>query len=430
MKKIVGIAILFLCALVMFSSCAKQDGGSASEPNMRTVTLMVGKDDDLTGAEAVFKAIEEKLSIKTEIEIRMGGIEGDNVVKTRLASGDMTDIMMYNTGSKFMELNPEQYFLDLTNESYMPSITDDFKSSVTVNNKSYAIPMASTMAGAILYNKTVYQELGLSVPHTWEEFLANCDVIQAAGKTAVLGSLKDTWTSQIYFLGDEYNVKADYPNWPQDYTNNKAKYATNPAALRGFQKTADVAPYLNRDAISMTFDQAIEKLVSGEGAHWAILTMALGNIAALYPDEVNNIGVFGVPGDDPNNHGLTVWTSFGYYLNKDSPNLEAAKEWAEFYVSEEGLRIYSQIAQPFGPFSIKGVPLPDTVYAGVKDMQVYFDEGKIDVALEFESPVKGTILEQILIEVMTGNTSPEDGAAAYDQEVVKQAIQLGLPGWN
>ena len=50
-------------------------------------------------------------------------------------------------------------------------------------------------------------------------------------------------------------------------------------------------------------------------------------------------------------------------------------------------------------------------------------------ALEFLSPVKGPALEQITVEVGSGLRSAEDGAELYDQDVKKQAQQLGLEGW-
>ena len=50
-------------------------------------------------------------------------------------------------------------------------------------------------------------------------------------------------------------------------------------------------------------------------------------------------------------------------------------------------------------------------------------------ALEFLSPIKGPVLEQITVAVGSGLTHAEDGAALYDQDVEKQAKQLGLPGW-
>ncbi len=65
----------------------------------------------------------------------------------------------------------------------------------------------------------------------------------------------------------------------------------------------------------------------------------------------------------------------------------------------------------------------------VSDMQPYFDEGKTNLALEFLSPIKGPTLEQITVAVGSGITSAEDGAAQYDEDVKKQAQQLGLEGW-
>jgi raffinose/stachyose/melibiose transport system substrate-binding protein len=67
----------------------------------------------------------------------------------------------------------------------------------------------------------------------------------------------------------------------------------------------------------------------------------------------------------------------------------------------------------------------------VKDVVPYFNKaGGASPALEFLSPIKGPSLEQILIEVGSGIRSAESGAKLYDEDVKKQAQQLGLPGWN
>jgi len=432
MKKTVFIVLLSL-ALVMtvFAGGGAQSGGAAAPKASAPLVInyMIDKDTPFDGQQAVIDAIQRKLNIKTDVEIRAGGTEGDNIMKTRLATGDMSDIFFYNTGSLLQALNPERNIMDLSNEPFAAKLTDAFKRSASVNGRLYAIPGGSTMAGAILYNKAIYNQLGLSVPHTWKDFIANCQKIQAAGKTAVLASLKDSWTSQLFILGDEYNVKAAEPNFATDYTANKAKYASDAVARRGFEKIADVRPFLNKDYMATTYDQACGMLANGDGAHWAILTAALSSINTNYPDKINDIGVFGIPGDDPNNHGLTVWISNGIYIYKNTKVPDLAKQWINFYVSDEGIAAYSNAQKPDGPFSIMGVTLPANVYAGVKEMQPYFDQGKTDVALEFESPVKGPNLEQICIEVFAGTSSPMDAAVAYDQDVKKQAVQLNLPGW-
>ena len=73
--------------------------------------------------------------------------------------------------------------------------------------------------------------------------------------------------------------------------------------------------------------------------------------------------------------------------------------------------------------------MPDNAAALVKDIQTYVDGGKTGLALEFLSPIKGPNLERITVEVGSGIRSAEEGAKLYDEDVKKQAQQLGLPGW-
>src|SRR4051794_1836465 len=46
--------------------------------------------------------------IKIEVEQRPGGADGDNLIKTKLATGDMSDVFNYNAGSLFQQINPTQ----------------------------------------------------------------------------------------------------------------------------------------------------------------------------------------------------------------------------------------------------------------------------------------------------------------------------------
>jgi raffinose/stachyose/melibiose transport system substrate-binding protein len=84
---------------------------------------------------------------------------------------------------------------------------------------------------------------------------------------------------------------------------------------------------------------------------------------------------------------------------------------------------------PTGPYVIKGATLPDSVLPAVKDVAAYIDEGKSAPALEFLSPVKGPTLEQLTTAVGSCQMTADEAAVAYDEDVEKQAQQLGLPGW-
>ncbi|MBP1962906.1 ABC transporter substrate-binding protein [Paenibacillus aceris] len=399
---------------------------------LKTLTLLTGTTGTAYPALQVVAAeAEKKLNIKIKFDIKPDGTEGDNLVKTRLATGEMSDILFYNSGSLFQALNPEENFVDLTKEPYMEKLLDSYKQTVSANGKVFGVPGGSSNVGGILYNKRVYKELGLSIPKTWAEFIANSDKIKASGKTAVIGSYKTTWTSQLYVLANHYNVQAQNPTFVQDYTANKAKYATTPSALRGFEMTAETFKkgYMNKDFLATTYDNALKMLAEGTGVQYPMLTSAIDALAQNYPDKIKDIGVFPVPSDNASINGFTVWLPNSLYINKKSKNVDAAKKFLDFLISPEGMKLYMTKSKANGPYVIKGINVPDDAYDAIKEMQSYFDAGTTGPALEFVSPVKGPNLESLLIEVGTGQKSAADGAADYDKDVKKQAQQLNLPGW-
>lgn len=368
-----------------------------------------------------------------DIEQRPGGGDGDNIIKTRLSTGEMADIFDYNSGSLFQAMNPTQTLADLTDLPNQANVLDSFKSVVTgTDGKVYGVPIGTAMGGGILYNKKIYADLGLSVPKTWAEFMANNDKIKAAGKVAVEQTYGDTWTSQLFVLADFYNVQSAVPTFAADYTANKAKYATTPAAMAGFQHQEDVfkAGYLNEDFGAAKFDDGVGAVATGTAAHYPMLTFAVGNILQNYPDNINDVGFFAQPGDSADKNGLTVWMPAGLYVPANSKNLDEAKKFVNWVATTEGCDIQTKAAGAQGPYLVKGCTLPADVPPIVSDMLPYFQEdGRTAPALEFLSPVKGPNLEHITVEVGSGIRPAAEAAALYDQDVEKQAKQLGLPNW-
>ncbi|MCM3160800.1 ABC transporter substrate-binding protein [Metabacillus litoralis] len=428
---IISTVALFTGIIAGCSGKEETSTTSGDGEKQETLSILIDNQTQVDGIKAIAEAFEEKYNIKTEFETRPGGSEGDNLVKTRLATGEMTDLIFYNSGSLLQALNPEQNFVDLTNEPYMEKILDDFKGSVSVDDKVYGIPATPTQAGGWLYNKKVYEELGLSIPKTWNELMENNEKIKAAGKTPVIGAFKDTWTSQLILLSDNYNVLAQNPNFPEELTANKAKFATTPEALRSFEKLEEVYEkgYFNEDFLATTYDAGMKMLAEGTGAHYPMLTQSLTVLATNFPDQIQDIGFFAQPSDNADQNGITIWMPMAIYLNKNSEHIDAAKKWMEFYVSQEGVNLYTSKVKPEGPFAIEGTELPEDVYPAVKDMAQYFDSGQIAPALEFLSPIKGPSLEQITTQVGSGISSAKEGAELYDKDVEKQAKQLGLEGW-
>lgn len=419
--------IFALVAAIMAVAIA----GTYAADRQKLVWLQWANEPQQKAIDAVVAAFEAKYPIDIEFDFKPGSSEGENLVKTRIAANDMPDLLTYNSGSLFQVLNLEKNFVDLSKETFASKILDSFKSVVSAGKGFYAIPYQPIPAGGILYNKKIYAELGLKIPKTWKEFTANCDKIKAAGKVALIVSYKDDWTAQLLLLADYYNLQAAYPKFAQDYTANKAKFATTPAALRGFEKIQEMYAkgYINKDPMATTYDNAQAMLANGEGAHYPMATWVLSAINQNFPDKIKDIGFFAQPGDSADKNGITLWMPTNISIPKTSKKIDAAKKFLDFFVSAEGLAAYMSVGAPDGAFAIKDVKMPDTLFPATKDAIAYINANKTAPALEFLSPVKGPNLPQICVEAGMGLKTPAECAAEYDRDVEKQAKQLRLAGW-
>ncbi|MGY4691038.1 ABC transporter substrate-binding protein [Salibacterium sp. K-3] len=407
-------------------------GGSEGEETVE-LDFLVADSVNTSGLEAVAEAAEEELNISVTFDTRPGGPEGENLVKTRLATGDIADLIIFNTGALLETINPTQNFVDLSDEPYMDKIMDDYKTTIDFDDGIYGVPSQSSNVGGWLYNKAIYEELDLEIPETWDELMENMEIVKDAGYTAAVGSFDEISRTQIPVLADYYNVQKLEPDFAEDYTAGDAKFADTPAALRGFEKAYELGPggrdFYNEDFNATTHEQGMAMLATGEAAHFANLSNVLPTIEDNHPEKIEDIGIFPQPADGEHEPGFTVWMPNAILISQASEKQEAAKEWLEFYMSEEGQTLFAEEFESVGPYVVEGAEIPDDAYEAVKEMQPYFDEERTAPALEFVSPIKGANLPQILSEVGGGFTSPEEGAETYDKDAKRQADQLGIEGW-
>ena len=260
-----GVLIGALATALASSACSPGSLGSSSDASGGAVTLSYLVDNGPTAAPnaealaAAFTAKNPDVTIK--VETRPEGGEGDNIVKTRLATGEMTDIFSYNSGSLFQALSPEQNLVPLTDQPWVKDTTELFQATVKKGDNIYGAPDGTSLGGGILYNTKVYQELGLKVPKSWAEFMANNAKIKDAGIDPVLQSYQDTWTSQLWVLADFHNIAAADPQWAEKYTAGQAKYVDEPA-IKGFQRQQEVhdAGFFNKDFASTSYTDAMKLL--------------------------------------------------------------------------------------------------------------------------------------------------------------------------
>jgi raffinose/stachyose/melibiose transport system substrate-binding protein len=431
--KPVGVLLVLAVAIAIAACGSDDDGGGEGGEKVELSFLVANSEQAIKPAEALIAAFEAKNpNISIDLETGPQGSELDNLVKTRLATGEMNDVFVYLAGSLFQALKPESQLTPVTDEAWVENLDEAYRPTVSVNDQVYGAPFGSAFGGGILYNKKVYEKLGLEIPQTWDEFMANNAKVKTAGIDPVIQSYGETWTSQLFVLADYHNVAAQVPDWDKQYTANQVKYSQEPA-VEGFKHLEEVnkAGYLNKNFASVKFPPALSMLANGKGAHYPALTIIVPNLETSDPDKIDDVGFFAQPAQSADDTDLTLWLPLAAYIPKstEGAKLDAAKKFLSFIASTEGCEVQSKAYAPTGPYMLSGCELPADVPAAVKDLQPYVDDDNVSPALEFLSPVKGPALEQITVEVGSGLRSAEDGAKLYDEDVKKQAQQLGLEGW-
>lgn len=76
--------------------------------------------------------------------------------------------------------------------------------AVTVDNKQYGLPTGGTLWGQF-YRKDVFDQNGLTVPTTADEFAAYCDKAKGAGLTPIAIGTKELWPAAGWF--DQMNLR-------------------------------------------------------------------------------------------------------------------------------------------------------------------------------------------------------------------------------
>src|SRR4051794_18098986 len=142
---VVGVAV----ASLALAACGGSDDGGSSGGKVTLSFLVDNSETSVATAQGLADAYHKKNSdVTIDIEQRPQGSDGDNVVKTRLSTGDMTDIFMYNSGSLFQALNPKQTMVPAEGD-WTGDLAESFTASVSADDKVYGAPFGYFMGGGI-----------------------------------------------------------------------------------------------------------------------------------------------------------------------------------------------------------------------------------------------------------------------------------------
>ncbi|MGB4136158.1 MAG: extracellular solute-binding protein [Microbacterium sp.] len=79
-------------------------------------------------------------------------------------------------------------------------LTEGALDAFTIDGTVWGIPLSGVAVTTFFYNKTLFDELGIAAPETYEEFVAAAPKISAAGVKPVAHNGKDLWMWPIWYM--------------------------------------------------------------------------------------------------------------------------------------------------------------------------------------------------------------------------------------
>ncbi|MGI6172519.1 MAG: ABC transporter substrate-binding protein [Christensenellales bacterium] len=338
MKKLFCICASILICLSLLLGMA-----SASAESLSMMMNSSASDSQRAGYEKIIQIFNETNEFGVTVEpVFYSNADYKTALSTMMASDSQPDIIFtwelgylgnYVNGGKIISL---QSYLD-EDEAWVSTFNGGVLDLLTYDGEVYGIPTQQTM-GIMYYNKRIFEENGLSVPATYDEFLNVCKTLKDNGVTpiALASTASDAWLVSQY-IQELSNGIGGYKLFTS--LNDGTGAWNDPAFVEAATlfKTEVEAGYYEDGFTGVTGDEARELFRMGLTAMYFNGAWEISSIAdpAACP-EAENIGAFVVPKINPENTGVTlgsVDTSFAVTTNCKNP--DAAVAFIKYWTNEE-----------------------------------------------------------------------------------------------
>ena len=284
-----------LCATMAMTACMlPATAAMADEPLKIEFFQQKGEE----GPQKGYKEIIDKFNKEnSDIEIEMNTVpDAGTVLTSRISSGDIPVIFSdFPTQTQFKQKVANGHVQDLSDQDFLKNVNEcALEMTKQEDGGYYALPYSRNYIG-VYYNKKTFEDNGLEIPTTWEEFTAVCDKLKEAGITPVGMHGKDP--ARVGHLFQAATVA-----WAPDGVETIGKVVSGEAKIEGdeefknvFEKMNTLLSYANEDALALSDTTCYENFVNGEYAMTITGSYARGTIQSINPNL--EIGVFPLPND-------------------------------------------------------------------------------------------------------------------------------------
>lgn len=421
-RRTLTIAAAALGSVLVLSACAPSapSGGSQTSDDDVTLKVWSWRTEDVEAYNSIFDVFEEAHpGITVEFEA-FQNTEYNQILTTGLAGSDGPDVPMVRA---YGQLQPNIEAGQLEPIDGKVEGVDDIAPSVLAgakgkaDGKLYAVPLA-TQTLQVFYNKAIFEEHGLEVPKTWDDFIGLNEDLLAAGVTPMALGAKDAWMLPIF--SDIFgSARYGGSEFEEQILDGSATFE-DPDYVESLQIVSDMQKYLTPDVVGVSYTDSQIQFTSGQAAQFPGGSFEIATFRTQAPDL--ELGSYQVP-LPPNAVSETpvspAYADGNFAVNSKSENKDAAFELLNWLATPEFGQL---VADELNQFSaIPGVEYSDEV---MKEAWDNYQDGQAPYLLlvdfRYGEPQGTAVLGEQVQKMFLGQT---------DAAGVANALQTGVSQW-
>jgi raffinose/stachyose/melibiose transport system substrate-binding protein len=404
-------AVLVPAVALIATACGQDDDGGTTEAadtgdtdeaaEFDDVTLEVysWRPEDADGYRAIFDAFEAEHPGITVTFSPFSSTDYDQIVQSALQAGSGPDIIQLRAYGRGQQISDQGYLEPISDLPGLDVIDEEYLNAVRgSDDEIYGVPLALN-AAVTLYNVGVFEDNGIEVPTTWDEFLQVAADLEAAGVTPVAQA-----GDQAYLLSLTHAAIAPGAYGPDFIDGIRAGTTdfTAPEFQSSVQRMVDLEPYFPPNFTGISDDEARGMFANGDAAMYINGDYRIAPLRELNPDL--EMGVIPALPDSPGDQAkLSTWVDGAYAAVAESDNVEAARALLSYMATQEFGQAFAESFTRTSP--VPGVQVEDELVqhlielneqGGVPTlMHIDLAGGQPDTKEEFENALQGLYVDAI-----------------------------------
>jgi multiple sugar transport system substrate-binding protein len=210
----------------------------------------------------------EKANPDVDLKVTYVGEEAYKVQMSGWLATDPPDVLSWHNGERMAYFARRGLLDDLSADWQKDGWNQTYaavKPPSTYAGKQYAAPLGYDSYG-FFYRKDLFEKAGIAgEPKTWDEFLADCKKLKAAGIAPIAVPAKDSWTLAAWF--DYLDLRINGYAFHEQLMAGEIAY-TDPRVRKVYAtwKTLIDDKYFVDNALSYDVDSVSPLLVNGQAA--------------------------------------------------------------------------------------------------------------------------------------------------------------------